>query len=85
MGCCKLRGTLSGVGTLSGSLTPATLQLGGALSMETRTNAYSGTYIVDPDWYTHVLDTNGKLMNDDVTVNPVSYSLATNSDINRLF
>lgn len=46
---------------------------------------YNGEYTVDPSFYEQTLATSGKKMRGNVTVNAVSYSLATTSDINRMF
>ena len=46
---------------------------------------YEGPYIVDPTFEQQILSTRNKTMRDDVNVNPVTYSLATRTDIDRLF
>lgn len=39
---------------------------------------YAGAYDVTPDFETQVLETDGKLMRDDVTVNPIPVSRTSN-------
>lgn len=46
---------------------------------------YDGPYSVDPNFETQILGTANKVMKNDVTVNPVTYSLASRADIDRLF
>lgn len=46
---------------------------------------YEGPYSVVPSFDTQTLSTSHKVMRNDVIVNPVTYSLATRTDIDRLF
>jgi len=49
------------------------------------TKAYDGPYTAQPTFDEQILATKQKYMIENVTVNPVSYSLASSSDINNLF
>lgn len=41
-------------------------------------DVYDGPYVVDPDFDGQVLDTNNKMMTDDVTVNPILVARTSN-------
>lgn len=49
------------------------------------TKPYGGPYIAQPTFDEQVLATKQKYMIENITVSPVSYSLASSSDINNLF
>lgn len=69
-----LIGTLSGIGTLTGGLSvPA--------SVDGR--PYTGEYTVVPNFNEQTLDTNGKLMMDDVSVTAIPVEITTNEQGGR--
>lgn len=75
----ELTGYLTPGTTISGTLTaPATLQ--GTLTIPSVVGAqvYNGSYEVTPRLYAQALDTDGKLMQDDVTVYEIPISHTTN-------
>lgn len=74
-----LKGKLSGVDTLKGRLTGVSslkgkLTLGQVQTVE----QYAGPYIIDPTFERQLLNTNNKLLTDDVTVNEICVSRVTN-------
>lgn len=72
----QLSGTLTSVGRLSGALVGDRHKIHGSLTIPNAPSIqiYSGAYEVTPKaWDEQVLQTNGKLMADDVTVFRVPY------------
>lgn len=73
-----LEGSISGLGTLTGSLSSKREILAGKLSMDVSYPTYDGTYVIVPKRYEQSLDTSDKLLTDDVTVQEVPYQEAMN-------
>lgn len=75
--CIHLKGILTPVGKLSGTLS-ARSSLKGVLNRVSGFQYYPGPYEVDPEFDSVVLETNNKLMTDDVTVNPIYVGRTSN-------
>ena len=75
----ELTGILTAGGTLSGFLNTAG-QLSGVLTIPSAVGVelYGGSYEVTPRLYAQSLDTDGKLMEDDVTVYEIPVTRTTN-------
>ncbi len=76
----NITGALSGVGSLSGSLSGAAT-LGGTITVPEVVSppAYQGSYTVTPSAQAQVINTDGLVMADDFTVEPIpsNYGLIT--------
>ena len=68
--CIHLKGILTPVRTLSGVLS-AELSLKGTLNQVSTYPNYTGLYEVDPTFNPIILETNNKLLTDDITVNSI--------------
>ena len=77
----KLIGTLSGIGQLTGSLS-GTGQIAGELTLPTvvGVDPYMGDYAITPRMFVQTLDTYGKQMTDDVTVNEIPVTRTSNPE-----
>lgn len=75
----RLKATLTPVGTLRGVFSSLE-HLSANLSIERiiQNRTYEGPYEVDPSFETQMLETNAKIMADDVTVHPIMVSKTTN-------
>ena len=77
----QLSGTLTSVGRLSGSLAGDHHKISGSLTIPNTPGleVYGGPYEVTPKaWDAQILQTDGKLMTDDVTVFKVPYYETSN-------
>lgn len=76
----ELHGTLTSSGQLHGSLVGDHHKITGTLTIPSVVGAtpYGGSYEVTPRLYTQSLDTDGKLMQDDVTVYEIPVTRTTN-------
>ena len=74
----KLRGILSGVGSLQGELA-STFPLDGMLTVPDRPQTYDGSYEVTPSTSAQTLDTANLLLAHNITINPIpsNYGLIT--------
>jgi len=70
IGEASLKGTLTAAGTISGEISTEAMSLTGTLSTESKDiPSYTGEYEVTPKAYDdQVLETQNKLMNDNITV-----------------
>lgn len=64
----KITGKVSGIGQMSGSL-----DVTGSVQ-----TVYDGDYVVDPRFVSQTLETQGKVMRDDVTINEIAVSAVQN-------
>ena len=76
----ELHGTLTSTGQLHGTLVGDHHKIQGTLTIPNIVGAetYAGSYEVTPRLYAQSLDTDGKLMEDDVTVYEIPISRTTN-------
>lgn len=76
----ELHGTLTSVGHLQGTLVGDHHKIQGTLTIPNAPGleVYGGPYEVTPRLYAQSLDTDGKLMEDDVTVFEIPISRTTN-------
>lgn len=76
----ELNGTLTSIGLLHGTLVGDHHKIQGALTIPNTPGLelYGGPYEVTPRLYAQSLDTDGKLMEDDVTVYEIPISRTTN-------
>ena len=76
----QLSGTLTSVGRLSGSLVGDHHKISGSLTIPNAPGleVYGGSYEVTPRVYAQSLDTDGKLMSDDVTVHEIPVTRTSN-------
>lgn len=75
----QITGILSPKGNMTGQLSEKAQMTGFLTIPETVcSDAYDGEYVVDPDFIGKTLETSGKLMRDDVTVNPILVSKTIN-------
>lgn len=74
----KITGKVSGIGQMSGSLA-GTGRISGSLDVTGSVQTvYDGDYVVDPRFVSQTLETQGKVMRDDVTVNEIAVSAVQN-------
>ena len=75
----ELTGKLKGSGTISGFLS-ASKGISGLLTIPSAVGVdiYDGSYEVTPRLYAQSLDTDGKLMDDDVTVHEIPVTRTSN-------
>lgn len=76
----ELHGTLTSAGRLHGSLVGDHHKITGTLTIPNAAGVtpYAGPYEVTPRLYAQSLDTDGKLMEDDVTVYEIPVTRTTN-------
>ncbi len=76
----QLEGTLSGVATINGTMSGvATLSANLTIPDVVSPPAYTGSYTVTASAETQTLETNGLVMSEDITINPIpnNYGLIT--------
>ncbi len=74
----KITGKVSGIGQMSGSLA-GTGRISGSLdAIGSVQTVYDGDYVVDPRFVSQTLETQGKVMRDDVTVNSIEVARTSN-------
>lgn len=74
-----LIGTLHNRGTISGILSNRTKELTATIIKDASIIYYDGPYVIEPSAHKEiVLETNGRAMADDVTVNKVYYAEVSN-------
>ncbi len=78
----QITGVLSGVGTLNGSLsiTPAVIESSITIPERVEIETYDGSYEVIPKLYSQILDTYGKKMREDLTVDEIPVIRTSNPD-----
>ena len=73
-----LTGKLGGVGGISGTVSGSG-KLNARITTPKIVPTYTGTYTVTPTMTTQILATAGRMLNDDITINPIpsNYGLIT--------
>ena len=74
----KLIGKLSSVGVIHGELSSVG-KLSGSFSINSKFSGYHGEYVITPNLETQILQTSGKVLSENVVINPVpnNYGLIT--------